>query len=49
MPEYGARLKSPQFFIQDDYKVRPNLTVNLGLRYQINHGLERGAWERRQL
>jgi hypothetical protein len=37
-PEYGARLKSPQVFIQDDYKVRPNLTVNIGLRYQINHG-----------
>lgn len=37
-PEYGARFKSPQMFIQDDYKVRPNLTVNLGLRYQINHG-----------
>lgn len=37
-PEYGARLKSPQVFIQDDYKIRPNLTVNLGLRYQINHG-----------
>ena len=37
-PEYGARLKSPQMFIQDDYKLRPNLTINLGIRYQINHG-----------
>jgi hypothetical protein len=37
-PEYGGRLKSPQIFIQDDIKLRPNLTVNLGLRYQINHG-----------
>ncbi|WP_348268493.1 TonB-dependent receptor [Edaphobacter paludis] len=37
-PEYGARLKSPQVFIQDDYKVRPNLTINVGLRYQIRHG-----------
>lgn len=37
-PEYGARFKSPQMFIQDDYKVTPNLTVNLGVRYQINHG-----------
>jgi hypothetical protein len=37
-PEYGARLKAPQMFIQDDYKIRPNFTLNVGVRYQIRHG-----------
>ena len=37
-PEYGARFKSPQVFVQDDWKITPNLTLNLGVRYQINHG-----------
>ncbi|MGC2403667.1 MAG: TonB-dependent receptor [Acidobacteriaceae bacterium] len=37
-PEYGGRQKLPQMFVQDDYKIKPNLTVNLGLRYQIQTG-----------
>ena len=37
-PEYGGREKLPQMFIQDDYKIKSNLTINLGLRYQIQTG-----------
>ncbi len=28
----------PQMFIQDDIKLRPNFTLNAGIRYQIFHG-----------
>jgi hypothetical protein len=37
-PEYSGRWKAPQFFIQDDWKFKPNLTINLGLRYEIMTG-----------
>jgi hypothetical protein len=37
-PEFGGRWKTPQLFIQDDWKARPNLTVNIGLRWEGETG-----------
>jgi len=32
----GHRLKQFNFYFQDEWKVRPNITVNYGLRWEIN-------------
>jgi hypothetical protein len=37
-PEYGGRLKNPGAFIQDDFKVTPKLTLNIGVRWEGNTG-----------
>lgn len=37
-PINAMREIQPQLFVQDDIKVTPHLTVNLGLRYQIQDG-----------
>ncbi len=37
-PIIAMRQTQPQFFVQDDYKLTPSLTLNLGLRYQIMGG-----------
>ncbi len=34
---YDYRWKSAAAFVQQDWKVRPNLTLNLGLRYQLQY------------
>jgi hypothetical protein len=38
-PEHGMRARNPSFFAQDDIKLRPNLTINLGLRVEVHGGM----------
>ena len=37
-PEHGMRARNPSFFVQDDIKLRPNLTINLGVRSETHGG-----------
>jgi len=37
-PETGGRMYSAQAFAQDEYKVKPNLTLTLGVRYTLQSG-----------
>jgi hypothetical protein len=41
-PKHYMRANNPSFYAQDDIKLRPNLTVNIGVRAEI-HG---GSWEK---
>jgi hypothetical protein len=38
-PEYYPRFKTAQLFAQDDIKLRPNLTLNLGVRWEGWNGM----------
>ncbi len=37
-PWTGGRSWNTQLFVQDDYKVKPTLTLNIGVRYQMQAG-----------
>lgn len=37
-PVVGIRMRAAQMFLQDDFKIRPNLTLSLGVRYEIQGG-----------
>ena len=41
-PKHYMRANNPSFYVQDDIKLRPNLTINVGVRAEI-HG---GSWEK---
>ena len=37
-PKHYMRAKNPSFFVQDDIKIRKNLTINLGVRSETHGG-----------
>ena len=40
--DIGLRFAELNFFINENWRVRPNFSLDLGLRYEYNSGPERG-------